>query len=106
MMLREIPLSGIRVGLSWKRMEEEVFTPPRGGGRPAPELQGVPLEVRAVPWVAGGYVTGHGVAHAEGQGHALGGKSCTKNTSHLTGDIGSSAGGAHDDESAAVRQNY
>ena len=30
-------------------MEEEVFTPPRGGGRPAPEPQGVPREVRAVP---------------------------------------------------------
>ena len=32
-------------------MEEEVFTPPRGGGggRPAPEPQGVPCEVRAVP---------------------------------------------------------
>ena len=30
-------------------MEEEVFTPPRGGGRPAPEPQGVPSEVRAVP---------------------------------------------------------
>ena len=29
-------------------MEEEVFTPPRGG-RPAPEPQGVPREVRAVP---------------------------------------------------------
>ena len=28
----------------------------------------------------------------------------TKNTSHLTGDTGSPAGGAH--ESAAVRQNY
>ena len=30
-------------------MEEEVFTPPRGGGRPAPEPQGVPREARAVP---------------------------------------------------------
>ena len=29
-------------------MEEEVFTPPRGG-RPSPEPQGVPREVRAVP---------------------------------------------------------
>ena len=30
--------------------EEEVFTPPRGGGgRPVPEPQGVPREVRAVP---------------------------------------------------------
>ena len=28
--------------------EEEVFTPPRGG-RPVPEPQGVPREVRAVP---------------------------------------------------------
>ena len=27
-------------------------------------------------------------------------------TSHLTGDTGSSAGGVHDDKSAAVRQNY
>ena len=34
--------------ISW---EEEVFTPPRGGGggRPVPEPQGVPREVRAVP---------------------------------------------------------
>ena len=59
---------------------EEVFTPPRGGGgRPVPEPQGVPREVRDVPkpfpdgfrgrqvtrwrselWVAGGYVSGHG----------------------------------------------
>ena len=30
----------------------------------------------------------------------------TKNTSHLTGDTGSSVGGAHDDESAVVRWNY
>ena len=30
-------------------MEEEVFTPPRGGGRPAPEPEGVPREIRAVP---------------------------------------------------------
>ena len=29
--------------------EEEVFTPPRGGGRPVPEPQGVPREVRDVP---------------------------------------------------------
>ena len=29
--------------------EEEVFTPPRGGGRPVPEPQGVPREVRAAP---------------------------------------------------------
>ena len=62
--------------------EEEVFTPPRGGGRPAPEPQGVPREVRAFSggqftrwrsvseehWVAGGYVSGHSVAHAEGLG--------------------------------------
>ena len=57
-------------------------------------------------WVAGGYVSGHGVAHAERLGHAPGEKSRTKNTSHLTGDTGSSAGGAHDDEGAAVRWNY
>ena len=30
-------------------MEEEVITPPRGGGRPAPEPQGSPRGVRAVP---------------------------------------------------------
>ena len=31
-------------------MEEEIFTPPRGGGgRSAPEPQGVPREVRAMP---------------------------------------------------------
>ena len=30
-------------------MEEEVITPPRGGGRPAPEPQGAPRGVRAVP---------------------------------------------------------
>ena len=32
-------------------MEEEVFTLPRGGGRPAPEPQGVPRDVRAVPQI-------------------------------------------------------
>ena len=57
-------------------------------------------------WVAGGYASGHGVAHAEGLGHTPGGKSRTKNTSHLAGDTGYLAGGAHDDESAAVRRNY
>ena len=57
-------------------------------------------------WVAGGYASGHGVAHAEGFGHIPGGKSRTKNTSHLTGDSGSPAGGANDDEGAAVRRNY
>ena len=57
-------------------------------------------------WVSGRYVGGHGVGHAEGLGHTPGGKSHTKNTSHLTGDTGFPAGGAHDDESAAVRQNY
>ena len=30
-------------------MEEEVFTPPRGGGRQVPEPQGVQSEARAVP---------------------------------------------------------
>ena len=40
--------------------------------------------------------------HAEGLGHAPGGKSLTKNTSHLTGDTGSSAGGAHDDGSTEL----
>ena len=100
-------------------IEEEVFTPPRGGGRLAPEPQGVPREVRAVPkpfsggqfargrsvseehWVAGGYASGYNVTHAEGLGHTPGGQSCTKNTSHLTGDTGSPVG-----ESAAVRRNY
>ena len=53
-------------------------------------------------WVSGRYV---GVAHA-GLGHTPGGKSHIKNTSHLTGDTGSPAGGAHDDESAAVRRNH
>ena len=32
-------------------MEEEIFTPPRGGGRLAPEPQGVQREVRAVPQI-------------------------------------------------------
>ena len=50
--------------------------------------------------------SGHGVAHTEGHGDTPGGKSRTKNTSHLAGDTGSPAGGAHDDESAAVRRNY
>ena len=31
-------------------MDEEVITPPRGGGRPAPEPQGAPHGVRAVPF--------------------------------------------------------
>ena len=30
-------------------MEEDVFTPPRGGGRPTPEPQGVQREARAMP---------------------------------------------------------
>ena len=81
-------------------MEEEVFTPQRGGGRPAPEPQGVPREVRAVPKP---FPDGFQEDRLEGLGHAPGGKSRTKNTSHLTGDT---AGGAHDDESAAVRRNY
>ena len=60
-------------------------------------------------WVSGRYVGGRGVAHAEGLGHTPGGKSRTKNTSHLTGDTGSpggGGGGAHDDKSAAVRRNH
>ena len=103
-------------------MEEEVFTPPRGGGGcPAPEPQGVPHEVRAVPTLfpedslrdggQGQKNIGSPVdmlvnTHAERLGHTPGGKSRTKNTSHLTGDTASLAGGAHDDESAAVRRNY
>ena len=62
-------------------MEEEVITPPKGGGgRPAPEPQGSPRGVRAVPnlfprrwsgsseryWIAGRYVSGHGGTNAEG----------------------------------------
>ena len=31
-------------------MEEEVITPPRGGGHPAPEPPGAPHGVRAVPF--------------------------------------------------------
>ena len=70
-------------------MEEEVFTPSRGGGgRPAPEPQGAPREVQTVPkyfqedtvrgWrsrseecrIADRYVSEHGVAHeAERLGH-------------------------------------
>ena len=42
----------------------------------------------------------------QGHGDTLWGKSRTKNTSHLAGDKGSQAGGAHGDESAAVRRNY
>ena len=49
-------------------------------------------------WVAGGYVSGHGGTHAEELGHAPGGTSRTKNTSHLTCDTGSPAG--------VVRRNY
>ena len=98
-----------------------IHTAEGGGVRPVPEPQGVPGEVRAVPrpfpdgfqedklrdgGQNSGYVSGHGGTHAEGLGHAPGGKSRTKNTSHLTGDTCSPAGGAHDDESAAVRRNY
>ena len=49
-MLQGVPPSGKRVGLSCCR--PEVITPPRGGGgggRPAPEPQGAPRGVRAVP---------------------------------------------------------
>ena len=98
-------------------MEEEVFTPPRGG-RAAPEPQGVPHEVRAVP---------RPFPDGFPEDSLRDGGQCQKNigspvdmlvdtvsrmqkdlanTSHLTGDTGSPAGGAHDDESAAVRRNY
>ena len=55
-MLREIPLSGIRVRLSCCRPDSGFRGKRRyshrrggGGGRPVPEPQGVPREVRAVP---------------------------------------------------------
>ena len=55
-MLREIPLSGIRVGLSCCRPDSGFRAKRRyshrrggGGGRPVPEPQGVPREVRVVP---------------------------------------------------------
>ena len=103
--------------------EEEVFTPPRGVVRSLSlrvyhvryELyqnlfwmvfRKTGYEMASSHWVAGGYASGHGGTHAEGHGHAPGGKSRTKNTRHLTDDTCSSAGGAHDDESAAVRRNY
>ena len=105
-------------------IEEEVFTSPKGAVRPLslrvyhmryePYLNlsgwfsgGQFAKWRSVSeehWVAGGYAGRHGIAHAEELGHTTGGKSRTKNTSHLTGDTGSPAGGAH--ESAAVRRNY
>ena len=90
----------------WILIEEEVFTQPRGG-RPAPEPQGVTREVRAVPKP---FPDGFPVdSLREGDqcqknigspvdmlvdtvshirlGHTPGGKSRTKNTSHLTGDV-------------------
>ena len=54
-MLREIPLSGIRVGLSCCRPDSGFRGKRRyshrrgGGGRQVPQPQGVPREVRAVP---------------------------------------------------------
>ena len=44
--------------------------------------------------------------HTWGFGHTPEGKSRTEKTSHLTGDSGSAAGVANDDEGAAVRRNY
>ena len=96
-------------------MEEEIFTPPRGVG-PAPEPQGVQLEVRAVPQIVPedrSRDDGQGqrnfrsavemmvntVSHMQKDLAILREK---QNTSYLTGDSGSPAGGAHNDESAAV----
>ena len=98
------------------------------GGRPVPEPQGVPREVRVVPkpfpdgFPEDSLREGGQCQKNIGSPvdmlvdtvsrmqkdliHTPGGKSRTKNTSHLTGDTGSPAGGAHDDESAAVRRNY
>ena len=58
-------------------------------------------------WVAGGYASGHvsciqkDLAILREENHVL----RTPATS-VTGDTGSTAGGAHDDESAVVRRNY
>ena len=56
--------------------------------------------------VADRYASEHGITHAERLGHTPGRKSRTKNTSHLTSDSDSPAGGTHDNESATVRRNY
>ena len=91
-----------------------------GGGHPAPEPQGAPRGVRAVPkhfhddlpedslrdggikktgyWVAGGYASGYGVAYTEGHGGT--------HTGLFAGGTGPKAGGAYDDESATVLRNY
>ena len=63
-------------------MEEDVFTPPRGG-RLAPQPQGVQKEARAVPKIfmemvvkvrrmSDRYASEHGVTHAERLGHTPG----------------------------------
>ena len=108
-------------------MEEEVFTPPRGG-RTAPEPQGVPREVGAIP-----------KPFPDGfpEDSLRDGGQCQKNigspvdmlvdtVSRMQKDLAilreenrvlrtpatsqviqaPPAGGAHDDESAAVRRNY
>ena len=92
-------------------MQEEVFTPPRGGGRQVPEPQGVQSEARAVPkTVPVDTVRNSG----KGQRNFRSLIEMLVNTvSHmqrdlaiLTGDSGSPAGGTHDNGSAAVRRNY
>ena len=106
-------------GLIWKRKFSHLRG--GGGGRLAPEPQGVQKEVRAVPKKILEDITRDGgqdqknvrspmetlvntVSHMQRDSRTK--IVHTKNTSHLTGDSGSPAGGTHDYESAAVRWNY
>ena len=57
-------------------------------------------------WIAGGYVSRYGVANTEGHSGTPLGESFIKNTGHFAGGTGPPVGGAHDNESAAVRRNY
>ena len=95
-------------------MEEEVITPPRGG-RPAPEPQGVPRGVRAVPKPFPDHFPEDSLRQKDigSQVDML-----VDTVSQIQKDIAvlreenrllrtpATSGGAHDNESAAVRRNY
>ena len=107
------PSGTLRLSPGWRIvMEEETFTPPRGGGGVQPLSLRVCNERylklfrrtdREKLQVAGRDAGEHGFTHAGRLDHTPGRESHTQNASYLTCDTGSSAGGAHNDESAAVR---
>ena len=109
-------------------MEEEVFTPPRGGGHPAPEPQGAPREVRAVPKQFTSGLPEDSLRDGGQRQNDIGSpvNMLVDTVSRIQKDMAilreenrvlrtpatsqviqvPRAGGAHDNESAAVRRNY